>query len=377
MLKNARQGWIWLAVLLVVFSIISYFSFSPQPKLYPSFVSDSPSPTGLKGFYTYLSKEMKAKRWNHSPEFLPKDQEKQLLIIAEPFNVPKSKQMQQYIDFIKAGNTILLLQNNPKGMFDVNIQPAETDESKNQTIKVYDHNKQAYKAKVNSFFRLEPHPDDAVLLYDSAGPVALQQTIGKGQLIIAVAPEWLTNKNILQHDHLPLVLHLLNETGVKSILFDEYLHGAESATSAWMVYPKWFILVLLQGMILTILWLWLQGKRFGPIFLPREATVRFSDEGIRALAAWYIRGRRYHDSLVIQADFVKLLLQERWQVPYSLEWKDASGFLERKWHGIKPAEIRSFLHGLTMVLEKEKISKQEYLHWSGRLNRLQKEVEQG
>ncbi len=34
-----------------------------------------------------------------------------------------------------------------------------------------------------------------------------------------------------------------------------------------------------------------------------------------------------------------------------------------------------FLNGLTNILEKEKISKQEYLLWSKKLDRLRKEVE--
>ncbi|GHH99069.1 DUF4350 domain-containing protein [Neobacillus kokaensis] len=376
-MKKARQGWIWLAVLLVLFSVISYFAFSPKPRFFPSYVSDSPSPTGVKGFYTYLSKETKVQRWSYSPTLLPKGQEKQLMVMIEPLNVPETKEMKEYMDFIKAGNTILLLKDNPKGMLDINTWPVDEGMSDDQLLKVYDQNNNAYKANIKSYIRLESQKGNDILLKDKAGIVAMKRAVGKGQLIVAVTPEWVMNGNILKHDHLPLVLRLINESDAQTILIDEYLHGAESHKSAWMVYPKWFVLLILQGIILAILWLWLQGKRFGPIFLPREATVRFSDEGIRALAAWYIRGRRYHDSLVIQADFVKLLLQERWQIPYSRDWKDLASFLERKWQGIKPTEIRSFLQGLAAVLEKEKINKQEYLHWSGRLNRLQKEVEQG
>jgi hypothetical protein len=38
-------------------------------------------------------------------------------------------------------------------------------------------------------------------------------------------------------------------------------------------------------------------------------------------------------------------------------------------------EINSFLTGLINILEKEKISKQEYLLWSKKLEELRKEVE--
>ena len=376
-MKKARQGWMWLAILLVVFAVISYFAFTPKPRFYPSYVSDSPSPTGVKGFYTYLNKEMNVKRWNHSPEYLPNRQEKQLLIMVEPLNIPDTKEMKEYLDFIKAGNTVLLLKNNPKGMFDIKTVPVDTAGSSDKILKIHNQGNKAFRAKINSFLRIQPKSVDEILLRDKSGPVALKHPIGKGQLIVAVTPEWLMNGNILADDNLPLILGLINGNDVKSVLFDEYLHGGKTATEAIHVYPKWFLLLIFQGMILAILWLWLQGKRFGPIFTPREESVRFSDEGIRAIAAWYLRGRRYHDSIVIQADFVRQLLQERWQIPYSRRWQDLSGSLERKWRSVKPTEIRPFLQGLAAVLEKENISKQEYLLWSGRLDRLQKEVEQG
>lgn len=377
-MKKARKGWLGLAFLLVAFSVISYYAFSPQPRFYPSYVSNSPSPTGVKGLYTYLSKEMNVNRWNHAPKFLPKASEKQLLVIVEPMNNPDSEEMKQYIDFIKVGNTVLLLQDNPKGMFDVQTVPAADEDNKgDQVFKVYDSSNQVYKAKIDSYVRLEANHDDDILFHDDLGTVALRQTLGKGQLIVAVTPEWMTNGNILTNDNLPLVISLLNTSGAKSILFDEYLHGDVTASSALSVYPQWFLLLLFQGIVLLILWLWHQGKRFGPVFTPREDSVRFSDEGLRAMAAWLIRGQRYHDSIVIQADYLKLLLQERWQIPYSREWQDLSSCLERKWHGIKPAEIRSFLQGLTAILEKGTLNKQEYLLWSGRLDQLRKEVEQG
>jgi hypothetical protein len=187
----------------------------------------------------------------------------------------------------------------------------------------------------------------------------------------------MTNSNLLKNDHLPLILTLLNERKPKTVLFDEYIHTPEGVFTRLMVYPKWFLLLILQGLLLTFLWLWYKGKRFGPLFIPREETVRFSDEGIRALTAWFIRGKRYHDSIIIQADYVKQLLQEYWHIPYNSDWKDLDDPLERKWKRKSKSEIQSFLKGLAAVLNKEKISKQEYMLWSKKIDGLRKEVEEG
>ena len=41
------------------------------------------------------------------------------------------------------------------------------------------------------------------------------------------------------------------------------------------------------------------------------------------------------------------------------------------------AELTSLLNGLTEYVEKEKVSKQEYLLWSKKLDEIRKEVEAG
>lgn len=321
---------------------------------------------------------MDGKVWSYSPDILTKGGQNQLLVIVEPFFTPDQKETQAYIDFMKAGNTILLLKNNPLGMFDLKTGPYEESPATNKDVmEVRDQNQVFYKAEINSTIRFIPLDNDQILLKDAAGPVALKRTYGKGQLIVAISPDWITNDKLLVHDHLPLILKFVNEANPDSILIDEYLHTGKSKLAQFMVYPKWFLLILFQGLLIIILWLWYKGKRFGPLFTPREESIRFSDEGILALTAWYIRGKRYQDSIRIQADYVKQMLQEHWHIPYSTEWKDFMGVLEKKWKQMSRSEIHSFINGLESLLVKEKISKQEYLLWSRKLERLRKEVDEG
>lgn len=261
-------------------------------------------------------------------------------------------------------------------MFDLSIEWIESNHS-NDVQNVYDRNDQKYRAAITSPVRLQTKADDQILLYDEAGTIAFKRQIGKGQLIIANSPDWLMNDNILSEDHLKLLLSLLKEGKGNTFLIDEYIHGGKGAAANLSFYPIWFLVLLLQGGIWTMLWLWHNGKRFGPIYTPREETVRFSDEGIRALAAWYMRGRRYHESLAIQADYVKLLLQERWSIPYRQGWRELSDPMARKWPHLPKIEIDILLNGLANILEQEKINKQEYVLWSKKIDRIRKEVEDG
>ncbi|OLS38489.1 DUF4350 domain-containing protein [Bacillus sp. MRMR6] len=372
-MMNKKQSMILLSLLLLLFAIVNYFSFSEQPNTYPDYVSDSPSPSGVKAIYTYLYNEKGSKQWSHKPELLPKT-EGNLLIMIEPTHLKDQQTTNDYLRFIEAGNTILLLQTNPDEMLPFNTVSVTEDVPVN-SVTNKDHHQ--YQAEILSPMRLVPRENEEVLLSDSLGAVALKRPVGKGEIIVSITPEWIINRNLLSHDHLSLILELINIGSTSQILFDEYIHKGESTESYLTIYPKWLLLLLVQGIMITILWLWLRGKRFSKIADPREESVRFSDEGIRAITAWYVRGSRYHDSIKIQADYLKLALSERWGIPYSLEWKDLTGFLERKTRMISANEIPTFLKGLADILAKEKLTKQEFLLWSRILEQLRKEVEEG
>ncbi|MFS0864397.1 DUF4350 domain-containing protein [Fredinandcohnia sp. 179-A 10B2 NHS] len=374
--QSSRKIWMWLSGLVILFLLVSYFIQSYNPKSYPSYVSDSPSPTGVKALYTYLHDDYDVNRWTHSPDLLPKSNS-QLLIMVEPYFTPEQEEMSAYQEFMEAGNTILLLKSNPKGMFDINALPVAIDFADNDDDKVRDMSGVEYSADVSSSVRIINADQDDIVLEDEYGIIAVSRSVGEGKLIVSITPEWVMNQNLLNYDHIPLVLSLLELDKYHTYLIDEYLHGDKNGATVFTLYPSWFLVLLLQGALLIILWLWYKGKRFGPVVVPREETVRFSDEGIRALSAWYLRGRYYHDSLTIQADYVKLLLQEKWGIAYHKEWTDIAPKLEQRWVTQKPSDIKTYLKDLTRVLTAENLSKQEYLLWSKKLDELRKEVEQG
>lgn len=357
--------------------IISYVLLFQQPKNYQSYVSHSPSTTGVKAIFTYLESEHShVQRWSHQPEFLLNGgKENQLLIMVEPTFIPNTEDMNSYKRFIEEGNSILLFKNNPKGMFDLKSYPID-DQENNDNIEIVQRNNKEYRARVESLVRLVPNNDDTILLSDESGIIALKRKIGKGEFISVVTPEWMTNGTIQKQDHITLIVNLINNLDYpETILFDEYLHGQQNKSTFTTIFPTWLLLLMLQTVLLTMLWLWAVGKRFGSIIVPREESVRFSDEGLKALASWYTRGRMYRESLMIQANYNKLLLQEKWGIPYSKEWEDIENSLVKKMKKIPRQEIKLFVMGLPEILKKERISKKEYLAWSKKMDQLRKELE--
>lgn len=329
----------------------------------------------MKAFYTYLDKEKTVRRWSHSPNLLGSNKENQMLILTEPLKTPNSEEMQAYTKYMEAGHVILLLKKNPKDFFHLGTTAIQTGNTSKNVTTVTSSTGQSYQAKISSPFRLKAKKEDKILLSDQEGVIALKRAFGKGELIVSTAPEWIMNENITDYDHTNLLLSLFNEGNPDTIMFHQYIQGGENTVTWIGLYPKWFLVFMLQGIIIVALLLWQNGKRFGPIYLPREETVRFSDEKIRALAFWYTRSKSYHESLKIQSQYVRMLMQEKWGIPFNTQWLDLSERLLQKWKKLPHKDIHAFIKGLTIILTAEKITKQEYLHWSKKLDYLRKEVE--
>ena len=223
--NSNRRGWIWLAVLLSLFLIVSYFLAGQKAKEYPNYASESPSPTGVKAFYTYLENERHSvKRWSYSPSHLTKGQGNRLLIMIEPFSIPAQKEMKEYEAFMEAGNSILLLKANPEGYFDIKTEYTGLA-GEGSKVSVTDGH--TYKADILSEVRIDANKQEDVLQKDSLGVLSISRKVGKGTLVVSTSPDWLMNGKILKKDHLPLVLSLLEKGNepFQTILFDEYHRG--------------------------------------------------------------------------------------------------------------------------------------------------------
>ncbi|AFQ45239.1 DUF4350 domain-containing protein [Desulfosporosinus meridiei] len=378
---------IWVGVFLGIGLFIGLgIAFLPQgPTQYPKYVTESPSPSGIKAFYTLLEKEFpQVETWQKPAQTLPFLTSRQLMIIVEPSTPFNSSQLEQWIKWMEAGNQLWLLDRNPKGLFHLEtslIDPAanpDTNVDINQeanlhsSVEGFEEWKGTHLATLETTVRLEAESEDHVLLKDQQGIIALSRVYGQGELMVLLAPEWLTNSLILQEDHLQLVLPFIVRADPQVIWVNEFVHS--NSPSGLGVYPEWFVLLLTQGLISFLLWLWYKGKRFGSIRTPREWVVRFGDERIRALAAWYERGKFYKESLEIQDEFLRHAVQERWGIQANLS---GSEFIEATLQRLPMAKQQQGLQTWSELKKAnpDKISLKLFLKWSKFLDDMQKEVE--
>ncbi|MCA0971302.1 DUF4350 domain-containing protein [Halobacillus litoralis] len=366
-MKSNKKTWLFIALGLFVLLVGAVLSSSRQPESYPPYLSSSPSPTGVKALYEFASFERDMSRWRQAPDVLP-DQQQSALFMVEPYYTLTTEESNAYTAWMERGNTIVFMKQNPTGSFGTRSVPAMGQDGP-VTVTGFG---ESYRAIVEQTFRLVPGEEDEVLLEDGQGPLAIQRSYGEGKLIVSMNPGWAANGTILNEDHAYLIDQLLKDVDAGRVLFDEYIHGSENVPTVLTIYPKWILVFALQLIILAVLWLWMKGKRFGPVFTPREHTVRLGDERLHALSAWYIRGGFYQESIRIQEEYLRSLLYKRYGIGMKESWQEVRESIAKFQTEDEQKRWRSYTHGLDDL---QSMRKTDYLKWSKKLDDLRKEVQ--
>jgi hypothetical protein len=141
---------------------------------------------------------------------------------------------------------------------------------------------------------LAPAPAQVVLLRSTSGqPLAFEEFIGHGRLLVLADPLPLCNGYLEQADNWRLASDLVSLAPAgSSVAFDEYHHGTVGVTSpltgwlstAWGAAIAWAVLVAFAGLLL-------RGRAFGPRLALPGAAVRSSAEHVAAVAGLLARSR--------------------------------------------------------------------------------------
>jgi hypothetical protein len=376
-LDAKTRSWIGLLVSVALFVGLGSALLPHQPPHYPDYVSDSPAPSGVKGIYTLLQDRTdKVSVWKEVPGGLPHLNGKQMMIVIEPYEPFNPEEEASLIRWMEAGNTVWLVDEYPYQHFDIEVD--EVGDSPSEQVASIEGKAEwmgSYRASVRSISRISPAENDRVLLTDEKGVVALSRPYGAGELLVSVTPEWMTNEKILNEDHVDLLLPFIERGSAEVIWFNEYVHGYAKSPTLLETYPHWFLLVAAQMVIVGGFWLWYKGRRFGPVEVPRELTVRYGDERIRAMASWYERSGFWTPSMMIQQQYVRQRMQEVWGIPVSL---DAGALMDAVKHRLSSEEWiewKRLWSDMEQLPQGTKISHKQYMEWAKQLDRVRKEID--
>lgn len=373
-MRRIKPATLFPLFLLLVLIVVTIFTYQEKPKQYPPYDIHSPSPTGTKGIITYLHNNMDATIDKKAPS--NKTEDRQIRLLIDPALFSKVEVEEAYLDYIMAGNTLVIWKENPDELFDIRTEYSFNTlsvigESEETTVYSKDD---SYRATIFSSFRISPEEEDTVLLEDEDGSaIAIERTIGDGKLIVSTEPRWLTNHFILSSDHLDLITEILPfyEDG-EWIIDSLSANHSTSSVPIYEVYGGWVYVIILCGIVLAILLLWHLGKRFGPVHDRREDKVRYSNERIKAISIWHVKGKHFKEALNMQLDYLKEIIRARYGIPVHLSWENRLQQIQRF---LSIQNVDKLAQRIQHIEMKKKIDKQEFLAWSKWLDEIREEVE--
>jgi hypothetical protein len=122
-------------------------------------------------------------------------------------------------------------------------------------------------------------------------PIALEFALGKGSVVLVSEPVIFNNIGLGAADNAVLAQRLVAGDGTRTIVFDEYYHGALAGMGAFAllgVFPYGAIAAFV--LLATLLWAWANGVRFGPPLHAPVESRRNILEYVDAMARLFRRG---------------------------------------------------------------------------------------
>lgn len=338
MTKGLNKLHVGLALSIVLFLVLGFWLVKPKLPDLPANLSFSADVDGTKAWKELLAtKQSAVKEWRLDWKHLPSGTS-MLLVAIQPSAVTKTDR-EHLLKWVQAGNDAIIMDRDPQGwaswgtvQVDVakNRQDTQdetdtqdkTDTQNNQTkqdtkastIRVsagYASAEGTLTGKVDTTYRIQPGGTGRVLFEDERGVLASRVQEGAGSITMVLTPTWLQNGTIDEASHFELIWPLFAKSW-DAVWVDETHHGYGTKPGLLAVYPAWLVLASVQLGLALLLWLWLRGKRFGPVHTPRAWTVRRGDEGVHAVAAWYERLGYRREALAQQQLFLRQLLYQRW-----------------------------------------------------------------
>lgn len=380
----SRRGALWL-ILVAVLAIAAYLALAlgtnrRKPVAHSTYTA---APNGCKAAYLFLGHSgLRVKRkttaWTEPPPAGG------LLVVTEPTRGVTSRERIALRRWVLSGGTVLIAGANPWGLWSVGGKPAigaSTVEPFRPlvpcglTAGVERFHMAAPLRRVGPFRGLAP---PVALAEDRFGAALVLAAYGRGRVVLAADPAFLTNERLKLHpDHALFLLNLAKSSGGGRVEFDEYHLGfgrAAKADAAPAGLPPIISAVWWQLLLLAAAYFYMTGRRFGrPLALP-ETGGRTIAEYVNSLANLYLRAQAGTAAL----DHLYHGLLERLYLLTGLSARTAPEILAGAAAarlGADAEDLRGLLARCRAALARERIAPAELAALAKRIDHYRKELE--
>lgn len=234
------------------------------------------------------------KRWDHPPTEIEGDPKNQVLILASPIEAPTLEDRAAFRRFLEGGGRIMATGGDLQDFLPGAQNFMEGDDAAGET---------QFLARLPSpltsgapeISMAEPADwpagtVDQIIVYGNKNTAAVvTYSVGKGTIVWWGSPSPLTNRGIREPGNLALLLNSIGAPGGKSILWDEYFHGARGDFWAYLgKTPLPWVFVQLAFLLLFVLVTY--SRRYGSIRMPGKSSRLSPLEFVDTLGDLYSTG---------------------------------------------------------------------------------------
>jgi hypothetical protein len=305
---------ILVVILAVATSLLSPANAGMRSR-YPS--SYSTTWDGAKAAYLLLEESgYDVRRWDQSPTDFNNDVENEVLILANPTQVPSSEEVAALRRFLEGGGRIVVTGDLISGFLPGQQSFVEMDatEGDTQFPALIPSPLTAGAPQISMAAPIGWHPakKDQLAIYGNSETAAVvTYNVGKGTIVWWGSPSPLTNRGIREPGNLALLLNSIGNAKDKQILWDEYFHGARGNFLSYMgkTALPW---VLAQLGLIFVFVLATYSRRYGTIRMPGKVSRLSPLEFVDTLGDLYTAG--HAGSAAVRVAYQRLRFQLSRQV---------------------------------------------------------------
>lgn len=259
-----------LLVALIIISAMLAPRRSHGTAAYPS--SYSTNWDGAKGAYLLLQElGYRVSRWEESPTEIKGEASKQVLLLAEPLQMPTPEEKRAIREFLEKGGRILAVGSQAALLLP---EPSWFQEGFPLGDKVTFGPRlpsplirNAPKISMVAPDHWQPKSHQLTIYGNDETAAVISYTFGKGQVIWWGASTPMTNAGIRQAGNLELFLNSVGSSNGTQVLWDEYFHGAHGSLWPYLAQTPLPWAVAQFGLVFLAI-LATRSRRQGPIHVP-------------------------------------------------------------------------------------------------------------
>lgn len=317
------------------------------------------APNGYGAWYAYMQQQgTTVKRWQ-KPFSNLEEVNKPITLLrvnSEPGSTRLDRAEQKWIE---KGNTLVILGVQGK----VTAADFTTMQHSDGSIRIDTRRRYALSDKIPR------------LLGDRFGAVVWQEQVGKGQAIFAITPDLAANAYQDYPNNYKYLAQLVTQSG-NPVWVDEYIHGYRDADVRdtgerdWLSYlvQKPLFAAFLPAVILLLVLIWAQNRRFGQAIALQTPAVDNSTAYIQALAGVLQKAESSEFVVDVVGKAEQMQLQKRLGLGQEpLESEIVKAWAEQT--GRSPDQLEQLLRRQT---QKRRMSDKSLLIWLEKWRTIQK-----